>query len=209
VVLVLLSVAISYWMVAVNGREPPYVQMTLASRLTVTHAAAVLSERQIRGEDPLELGARPITVADMRGSFRHDLLATGAKGVCAMHYDYPLSACMLRRFKGREFVMLYNIWLTGWRAEEISAAETSRLCDAGTQEYKVARFSGVWVRYRDDQARVHDAWFEYPDPNYRILQHLYWTNRRQLPCTPFSIREQAEVLRQAALMRENDQYAPV
>lgn len=204
VLVALLAVALGTLLMVLWGGSGddtrPYVQQQLASRLT-TRRAGMLSVAQIRGEQPLTVGGtRPIAIRDIKLSLRHDIDALHAMGLCAMHYDFGVSACMVRKLGADSYVMLYNMNVTGWRAHKLINWETSTLCDGGKQRYQVERFDMVWIRYLGDDGRVYDRWFD--DPDARAVQHLAALNRGMLPCQALGIEEVASRMREAAMMRD-------
>lgn len=178
--------------------DPPYLQLQVSTKLT-TRRAATLSSAQIRGDAPLTVGGmRPTTIRDVRLSLRHDIDALHVAGMCAMHYDFGVSACMMRRLGAESYVMMYNLNVTGWRAHKLINWETSTLCEEGKQKYQVERFEAVWVRYIAQDGFAYDRFFD--DPEARGAQHLAYLNKGILPCHKMSIEELARALREAATM---------
>lgn len=194
----------------VDSAAAPFVHLELATQLT-TRRAAMLSPAQINGTAPLTVGGSPlqraIMLRDVVLSLRHDIDALGAVGMCAHHYDFPVSACMMRRLGPDEYVVLYNLNITGWRPAKLINWETSTLCShqvaadptkpRAPLRFQVERFEAVWIRYVDEHGHVYDRHVD-DTAQSRTLQHLAALNIGVLPCDKFTIEELMRMLRHLA-----------
>ncbi len=113
-------------------------------------------------------------------------------GLCAMHYNLPVSVCYIPQIGNESGVLMFNLEIVGYAPDYGEGQEWSNFCQRGQQAYGVTRFVGVWIEYYDDRGRRVLFWAE--EQLGRIVQHLYWLNRGVLPCSLWSPQKQADAL---------------
>ena len=173
-----------------------FVPLPLQTKLTAERCAQ-LSEGQIIGTEALESGTNPLTLANLTLSMKLDIKKHNFMGIGAMHYDIPLCVIIANLVINDppgvpELVEMYNLKIIGYEPASYTNWETSSLCENGTQKYQVERFSSIYARWTNSNARNRTREFEGAEA--RILQQLFWTNRGDLPCKALKIREFAKLV---------------
>lgn len=129
-------------------------------------------------------------------SMKYDAVKYGYNGICAMHYNIPVSVCFVPRLGNEHDVVLYNLNMVGFSKDTTISGERSSLCDQGEIEYGVSYFDYAWVEFYDENLKLN--YLKVYGKFGRVIQSMAWLNKGVTACSQMSAQKQADVLFQVA-----------
>jgi peptide deformylase len=136
---------------------------------------------------------------DILYALRFHLWLSQNSGMCAMHVDVPVRACVFNGMDGDEsrIFTAYNIEINERCDDRTTDWESTVLC--GDRRYRVARYECALISYMDEYGRRSTKVLnEYRDV--RMAQHFWDTGRGKRICDARSSEELADDLAAAMVI---------
>lgn len=177
-----------------------FTKLPLAYKLTQKRATS-LTPLQMSGSEPLMYTDAdntemdqfvPPRLIDILGSMKQDAHAYNFSGICAMHYNIPVSICYMPRYGREKDVVMFNLVMIGFSVNKTISNEYSMLCSRGQTPYGAERFKWVWIEFWDINGER--GVLKVDGMMGRVIQHMAWLNKGVLVCDEWSLQAQADVL---------------